>query len=141
MERPASILPSIAIDLRAELYARDAGGIPLLAHQALPQDAVELGGRHAIRIGEVEASRELRPVRGVVLRLDRLTVCNCGSETLRTCASSVFCSTVDACAVNVQLPEELVSNTSVMGRWNAVFRLMCCVPRTSSMVRRTLTWL
>ena len=34
-----------------------------------------------------------------------------------------------------------MSNTSVIGRWKAVFRLRCCVPRMSSMVRSALTWL
>src|ERR1700720_1673254 len=44
-------------------------------------------------------------------------------------ANAVVPSTVDASAVKVHAPDERMSNASAIGRWNAVFRLMCCVPR------------
>src|SRR5215510_986461 len=46
------------------------GRIRLVAHQACPQHLVELGHRHLVSFGEVEAGRDLGPVRGVMLRLD-----------------------------------------------------------------------
>src|SRR5215470_6869955 len=51
----------------------------------------------------------------------------------------VVANAVDASAAYDHLPDDLMSNTSTIGAWNAVLRLMCSVPSTSSMVRSTFT--
>src|SRR5215472_12470666 len=59
----------LVVVFRADSLATQ-GRIRLVAHQACPQHLVELGHRNLVGFGEVEAGRDLGPVRGVMLRRD-----------------------------------------------------------------------
>ena len=110
-------------------------------HHAFPQHPVELRRRHLIGLRMIEARRDAVPVGGAVSGLDPGPGAKSGECPAWESDSVVVASTVGAAARYVQPPVARISNTSVIGRWYAVFRFMCGVPRMSSMVRSTLTWL
>src|SRR4029077_3765383 len=102
------------------------------ALQACPQHSVESGRGHLVGLGKskpaVTSAQYVALCKGVMVgpaaNLTPLAAC--------ANASVVVPSTVDASAVKVHPPDERMSNASAIGRSNAVFRLMCCVPRMSS---------
>src|SRR6266436_2492161 len=142
-KRPASHDSSVVgsvVPLVGRLTARQRR-IGFAAHHAFPHHPVELvrGTRSASE--KSKSAVAFAQYSALCFGLTSPPRANGTPKPPGACASWVTFSTVDASATKFHLPEDLMSNTSVIGGWKAVFRFMCSVPRMSSMVRSALTWL